>query len=140
MAAAGEPPEEVPSSITPCWRALRAYAGITPGPAATTPGGWLHLLAERTCGGQRRLFCGQRQPPSGGCCARKGCEPHVDSLSFVNMGLRKRQPPPEVNPRRKQARGMESPAALRSDAWPRYATPKGDMCRHENLRRRFHLQ
>ena len=47
---------------------------------------------------------GRRQPPSGGCFAREVCEPHVDSLSFVNMGLLKRQPPPGVIPRRKQAR------------------------------------
>ena len=76
MASAGEPPEEVPSSIAPCWRAPRAYAGINPGPTATTPGGWLHLLAERTCGGQRRLFCGRgNRPPGVVVHGREGCVP-----------------------------------------------------------------
>ena len=82
-----------------------------------------------------RLFCDRRQPPSGGCFAREVCEPHVDSLSFVNMGLRKRQPPPEVNPRRKQERGMASarephrwrnasnPRWRRSEAWSRHENP-----------------
>ena len=126
MASAREPPEEVPSSIAPCWRASRAYAGITPALRQQPPeGGCIYSPSGRPAakGGRMRLFCGQRQPPSGGCFAREVCEPHVDSLSFVNMGLLKRQPPPEVNLRRKHARVMCRRENLRSEARRRHEKP-----------------
>ena len=103
---------------SPVLASSASLRGVKPRLYGNNPrkGGCIYSLSGRAADkdGRMRLFCGRRQPPSGGCCARKGCEPHVDSLSFVNMGLLKRQPPPEVNPRGKQARVMCRRENLRS--------------------------
>ena len=101
--SAGEPPEEVPSSITPCWRALRAYAGITPALRQQPPeGGCIYSPSGRAAAKGGCFAAEGNHPP--GVVLRTGGYVPMYLTSFVNMGLRKRQPPPEVIPRRKQAR------------------------------------
>ena len=118
------------------------YMGTHPSRAQQPPeGGCLRPQNSRLWPPNVRSASRCNRPP-GVVAVGAGVYPRVGSpYRLANTGLLKMEPPPEVNPRRKQAQGMASAREPPERGTAQARETKSEAGRpQENLRRRFHLQ